>query len=323
MRAGRPGGRRGAAIGRGIARRTIRRGLRADCGADRRCYAGRDALGAVAAGSACPAWTSAAVMPFELGEQHGRARPSGRVAEPADRARAGVGHGAAVVEDRHLVRDRADRVDEPADRVERDPPAGRGRRRRARARAARGPAGWARSRASATASAGRRAAAPARAPGRGGRRGRAATEASKHEHALAAGGRRSQPLERRKPAGGVTPGELVLGAVAPWVGVRGDGLEQDLLDRALDRAQRQALLEQPVGAVLVEGGERGGQARAGTTGPRRARGPARSPRRRCGSRPASRGAPRSRSARTGDDRRANAAGGGSHSGAPSCAACLG
>ena len=39
-------------------------------------------------------------------------------------------------------------------------------------------------------------------------------------------------------------------------------LEQDLLDCALDRAQREALLEQGIGLVLVEGGERRGQAGA-------------------------------------------------------------
>ena len=41
--------------------------------------------------------------------------------------------------------------------------------------------------------------------------------------------------------------------------VSGDRLEQNLLDRALERAQRQALLEQAVGALLVERGERGAE----------------------------------------------------------------
>ena len=76
-------------------------------------------------------------------------------------------------------------------------------------------------------------------------------------------GRRREPLERRKPAGGVAPAELVLGAVALVGGVFDDALEQDLLDRPLDRAEREALLEQPVGLLLIERSERAGQAGGG------------------------------------------------------------
>jgi hypothetical protein len=41
-----------------------------------------------------------------------------------------------------------------------------------------------------------------------------------------------------------------------------DGVEQDLFDRPFDRTQGEALLEQAVGLLLVEGGEGGGEARA-------------------------------------------------------------
>ncbi len=86
-----------------------------------------------------------------------------------------------------------------------------------------------------------------------------------HEHAGSSGRRRGQPLERGQPRGGVAPAELVLGSPASGrlVGVGGDSFEQHLLDRPLDRAEREALLEQTVGLVLVERGEGGGEARAG------------------------------------------------------------
>jgi hypothetical protein len=50
----------------------------------------------------------------------------------------------------------------------------------------------------------------------------------------------------------VTPGELVLGGGGAGLEQRGDRVEQDLLDRALDGSQSEALLQQTVGGVLIE-----------------------------------------------------------------------
>ncbi len=76
------------------------------------------------------------------------------------------------------------------------------------------------------------------------------------EHTLGAGRRGRQALHGRQPAGGVAPGELIFGARAVQVVMGGDGRQQNLLDRALDRAQGQALFEHSVGKVLVECGKR-------------------------------------------------------------------
>jgi hypothetical protein len=72
-----------------------------------------------------------------------------------------------------------------------------------------------------------------------------------------------EALQGRQPAGGVAPAELVLGRAQARVGLARHRGQQDLLDRALERAQRQAFLEQAIGLVLVESGERVGQAGAG------------------------------------------------------------
>ena len=133
----------------------------------------------------------------------------------------------------------------------------------------------------------RRAAAPPRAPARDSASRSHGAEASKiriPSGRMADGDRRrlsadSQPVAWRQANSYST---VLSSSPRPRCG--GDGFDQNLFDRALDGAQAEALLEQPVGLVLVERGEGGRQARAATTAPRRVRARARSPRRRCGSR---------------------------------------
>ena len=63
----------------------------------------------------------------------------------------------------------------------------------------------------------------------------------------------------------MAPGELVARGRPAVVRLVGHGRQQDLLDRPLDRAQREALLEQAVGSPLIkrlecpaqQGGRRG------------------------------------------------------------------
>src|SRR5205807_3617835 len=75
--------------------------------------------------------------------------------------------------------------------------------------------------------------------------------------------RRADPTGRVQPAGGPAAGELVLGLAAlAFLGELKRG-EQQLLHAPLDRAQRQALLHQPVGKALVEAVERLDQAGGG------------------------------------------------------------
>ena len=237
-------------------------------------------------------------LPAELGEQR-VARGDGRLAEPADRAGAGVGDRAAVVEDRDLAR----RPSGPRRR------AGRSRRARRRwprqhdrrgverAQRAAEPVAVDR-RASATASASRRAAAPARAPARDSasrsQRGRGVED----QHALGTRRRRSEPaLERRQPAGRVAPGELVLDrrvqlARRAWAATASSRTSS--IVRSTERSARLSSSSR-LAASSSNARERARQPRAATTAPRRARARARSPRRRCGSRRASAAATRSRS----------------------------
>ena len=76
-------------------------------------------------------------------------------------------------------------------------------------------------------------------------------------------GRRRQSALRGQPADGMAPGELVLGGAGPRIRERAHRVQQHLLDRALDRAQPEALLQQAVRCVLVEAVEGSGQPRRG------------------------------------------------------------
>ena len=111
-----------------------------------------------------------------------------------------------------------------------------------------------------------------------------------------------------KPAGAVAPRELVLGARRLALVQLLDRGEQHLLDGALDRAQGQALLHQPVGLGLVEAPERVMEARRRRGALARARARARSPTRCCASPRTPRAAPRPRRGRTAGARPAFACG---------------
>jgi hypothetical protein len=84
------------------------------------------------------------------------------------------------------------------------------------------------------------------------------------QHALVARGRGRHAHRGRQPPGGPAPREAVLGAGRLAVAVeRLDAGQQDLLHRPLDRAHREALLDDAVGLGLVEAREGAAQARRG------------------------------------------------------------
>ena len=281
---------------------------------DHRATGGRDEAGVRAVRRRRSVRRPGGLAPVERGDDPSAAA-SGARAEPCRRARA-ASRAARRGSRRSPAGDpiAAGAVDEAAERVERRAAAGEHDDARARAAcSARGEAR--RGRAS---SARRQRAQPATAQRelerlgvqRRRRRGRAL--ASKTTHALLARrGRRDAPARRpasRSPSARRSRTRASADAVAS-ASASTPG-EQDLLDGALDRADREALLEDAVGLVLVEALKRAAQARRARPGRRRARARRRSPRTRSGSPRTPRAAPRSRQGRTGGGRRRCAAGSG-------------
>ena len=107
-------------------------------------------------------------------------------------------------------------------------------------------------------------------------RGRARVEDQRRPRDATAGG--ATPLGGGQPAGGPAPGEAVLGRRRRCRRrERLDRRQQDLLDRALDRAHREALLEERGRPRPRRSGRRRTRRRAGDAGRRRARARPRSP----------------------------------------------
>ena len=126
-----------------------------------------------------------------------------------------------------------------------------------------------------------------------------------------------------QPAGRPAGGELELGLAVGVGGELVDRRQQQLLDRALQRPQRQALLDRAVGGGLVEALQRGAACRRRWPAPPGAGGRARSPRRCCRSGRGRRAGSAAPSARSCGGCRRCAWAPGSRSDAPNCAECWG
>ena len=126
----------------------------------------------------------------------------------------------------------------------------------------------------------------------------------------------SQPVAQRR-------GELELGLALGVGGELVDCRQQQLLHRALERAQRRGFPRSRGRRRTRRSSRRRRRGCRRWPAPPGAGAPARSPRRCCRSPPARRAAPAARPARSYGGCRRSASGSGSRSGAPSCAGCWG